>query len=486
MKWTATRPGTIATLGGIALALIVAVVWLRSAPPVSSQGEIGGVAAAASPPLEWRGVAAPPQARADAASAPIVDAPAAAAQPLSRDELIALLREIASTIDGGDPKAVERALERLLGQPENLRALVDWLASQREDSADDPVAARGALIALEAALAVYNDPQGKFAAEGEPLTRHLLDSLPRMSEALRAPLIELLARARSRGHAVLDARFLSQLLELRRRFPNVAESMGALLAPIAESLDTPELREEFRRLFLSDVDDPAAVKVALSALLQEAPETFLSFAEELARRDELSAELRAAVAQAIATSAPVEAAVPVMARLASDSFYPQFLTLATRAGASEAVTREYNALLASEGNARGRKLLVSAMESESEAVMLGIARTDPDPNVRAQALMTLTVARAVGPDVIDELASLQAARIRDTPGLSLANGIAVAHNVLLKSTDAARDRARDYLIAIVRDAALGDRDRQLALAQLKGWVAPGTFQGVQIGGRAVE
>ncbi len=477
---------TIATIVGIVLALIVVVVWLRSAPPVSSHDEIGGAAASASPPLEMQGGAAEREARSEAGRPAVVESTSAAdAHALTRDELLALLREIASTIDG-DPKGAERALERLLGQPSNLRAVVDWLASQREDSADDPAAARGAMIALEAALAVYNDPQGRFAGEGEPLTRHLLDNLPRMSPAVLTPLIELLVRARSAGRAVLDARFLSQLLDLRRRFPTVAGELGALLGPIAESLDTPGLREEFRRLFLSDIDDPAAVKVALSALLREAPETFLGFAEELARRPEVSAEMRAAVAQAIATSAPVDAAVPAMARLASDSFYSQFQTLATRAGASDAVTHEYNALLAAEGNARGRKLLVSAMESESEAVLLGIARTDPDPNVRAQALMTLTVAREVGPGLIDELASLQAARIRDTPGLSLANGIAVAHNVLLKSTGAARDRARDYLIAIVRDAGLGDRDRQLALAQLKGWVAPGTFHGVQIGGRAVE
>lgn len=477
-----------ATVLCIAAALAAVWWWLREAPAPSRDG--AGVSAQAVSEVEAAAAlsAGPQAARVEAsAPAPVHAAPVELAA-LPEEEILALLRDIALHASRSESAELQKKLEALLSRPANMDRVVDWMSTpdQGESPATDELALRGALLALEASLSLYNESGGPFAAAGEPLTRRVLRALPTMSDAVRAAAIEALLRARSSTGPVVDARYLSELLELRRTSPAIASELSALFGPIASSLGTEEARAEFRRLLLGETNDPTAIKVALSALLAEAPAAFLTFAEELAKREDATPELRAAIVQAIATSAPVGDAVPLLARLASDADYLAFMTLATRPGAADALAREYDALLVSEANARGRKLVVSGMEAERPEVLLGIARTDPDPGVRAQALMTLTLGREVGAEVIDELVALRDAKVRDTPGISTQRSILVAHNVLLKSSGAARERARDYLVSIVRDGRASESDRLAAFAKLKGWVAPGTFTGIVLGGHVIE
>jgi hypothetical protein len=373
VRWSCTRPAGVA----------------ESAPPG---------APLAGPPASALGSeqAASPR------SSAVVDPPQALA--LDPAELAALLREAAQAWEAIDRPALERVLARLLADPARALAIAAWL--QGPQAAQDPAACSGALLALEAALELFDQPAARD--EGAALVRALLAGLPALDARLRPRLIAVLCAARSARGPVFDARFLRDTLALRRAHPELAAELGPLLEHAGESLGGPEQQADFRRLFLQESDDPALVKLALASLLATDPGTFLPLAEELYARAAQDPALRAAIAQAIAGSAPVAEAAAMLARLADDGQYAQFQTLGSRPGALDALAAEYDALLASGGNARGRKLLVSGMRAETSEVLLGIARLDPDANVRLQALLTLTIRGPVEAGVVRELTALRA------------------------------------------------------------------------------
>lgn len=464
--------GVLCACGLFALALVLVLGRRGSAPSDSPLAEPRASSAAASAELG----ALDESARTAAAAR--TSAPAAET-PLAADELTALLRAVAVAYAARDRAALEDTLTRVLGPGAGPLRVVTWL---RETRADDSATA-GALVAIEAALELGARAEAPDGAD--ELVRALLAALPELEPAVCARVVAVLSAARGPHGAVFGVRYLRDLLAVRSEHPELAGQLGPLFERAGEGLAGDEMRADFRRLFLTGSDDPALVKLALASLLAAEPATFLSLAEELYARAKGQRELRDAIAQAIAASAPVADAAAILARCASDNPYAQLQTLGSRPGAPDAIAHEYDALLASGSNSRGRRLLVSGMRGETENVLLGIARLDPEPGVRVQALLTLTIRGPASEAVVRELTSLHASG-ELSGGLATKSAVLVAENVLLRSSGGARDAARDFLSTIVRDPGAGAADRLDAYARLRAWVPPGTFRGVVVDGRVLE
>lgn len=408
---------------------------------------------------------------------------AAPEPPLTDDELASLLRAAAAAYAVNDRAALENALERVLGTRAGGLRVVQWLRETRADAQ----AVAGALLALEAALALGASTDSAHAetADASALVHALLDALPELEFDVRARVIAVLRSAHGPHGAVFGVAYLRALLALQHAHPELAGQLGPLFERAGEGLAGDDARADFRRLFLTGSDDPALVKLALGSLLAAEPATFLPLAEELYARANGQRELRAAITQAIAASAPVADAATILARCAGDAPYAQFQTLASRPDAPDAIAREYDALLASRANTRGRQLLVSGMRGETEGVLLGIARLDPEPGVRVQALLTLTIRGPASEDVVRELASLHASG-ELAGGIATKSAVLVAENVLLRSSGGARDAAREFLSTLVRDTAAAPADRFDAYKRLRAWVPAGTFRGVVVDGQVLD
>jgi hypothetical protein len=175
-----------------------------------------------------------------------------------------------------------------------------------------------------------------------------------------------------------------------------------------------------------------------------------------------------------------------MARLANTGMYTEFALLGMREGGSEALAARYSELASAGGNPLARKMLVSGLRAEDEAVMVGIAATDPDPGVRTQALLTSSLGRASGPGLLDQLESLHAQRADPAHGIGTTQALLVAGNVLINSDGAQRERAKDFLLRIAGDPTERDADRLAAARSLKPWMPPGTFDNWEIGGQPVK
>lgn len=404
-------------------------------------------------------------------------------EPLTPDELELLLRAVAAAYATNDRPALENALERVLGTRAGGLRVVAWLREARAETQ----ALAGALVALEAALALdaSTDPAHADTGDASALVQALLDALPELELDVRTRVIAVLRSAHGPHGAVFGVACLRALLALQHAHPELAGQLGPLFERAGEGLAGDDARADFRRLFLTGSDDPALVKLALGSLLAAEPATFLPLAEELYVRAKSQPELRAAIAQAIAASAPVADAAAILARCAGDNPYAQIQTLASRTGAPDAIAREYDALLASGANTRGRQMLVSGMRGETEGVLLGIARLDPEPGVRVQALLTLTIRGPASEDVVRELTSLHASG-ELAGGIATKSAVLVAENVLLRSIGGARDAAREFLGSIVRDSAAAPADRFDAYKRLRAWVPAGTFRGVVVDGQVLE
>lgn len=407
---------------------------------------------------------------------------AAQAQPealLDDRALAELLARIQQAYSQENVRELEQLLSTLLANPEQGKALVAWLS--RADASAPTDAVLGAVVALQAGIALYERDGARFGKAGEEMVLLALDALPILADELQAQVVRVLQRVRNANGHVLDGRFLSRLLELRSENAEQSERFTPLLAVLAEGSLAPEQRERFQQLFLDGEEDPLLVKCALSSLLAEDAGRYLHVAKELHGRDASNRELRSAIAQAIAVSAPVAEAARSLAEIADGSEYGAFATLATRPGVSEHVAREYDALLKDGANPRARKLLVSAMAGETDDVLVGIARIDPDPVVSLQAALTITVRGPIDAKRFEEVRTLFDEDIRSPSG-----SVMVAENVMLHSEGAVRDGARAWLVQLVRDASLSDQDRSEAYRRVRRWVEPGTFAGVQIGGRPLE
>ncbi|MBI5363206.1 MAG: hypothetical protein HZA53_08505 [Planctomycetes bacterium] len=471
----------VVTLCGLPGALLVGAWLLHSAADESSAVEVSALSASSAPLVSLAQPVAEQRARATAADAPLTQERATL---LSDGALVGLLIQVQDAYVHGDATQLESVLMRLIGSPAQAEAILDWLLHVDPDR--EGPACRGALTALEAAISSYDRARARFGDAGVALVHRILDALPLLPESLRARTIAMLQGVEGPDGPVLDLRFLRKVLALRSEHPDESEQFVPLLAAMNGAILDPHQREDFQRLFIEGAEDPLLVKVALNSLLGTDPTTYLPLAEELMQRHPADERLKSSIAQAIAVSAPVEAATRSLSRIAEDSQYEAFAALGSRSGAGDAAAREYNELLASDLNPIGRKMLVSSMRGERDEVLIGIARLDPDPRVGLQAALTVSGRGPVAAGRVTELRELYAASGTGQPSRARGGAAMVAENVLLRSEGAARRAAQDWLCEIVRDPTRSEKERLDAYARAKRWMPPGSFVGVAVGSRILE
>ncbi len=415
--------------------------------------------------------------------APAPEAAAALAAP-SEDDLVALLHRVGTAYAVQDLPALGTALERLLVEPARGEEALALLA--HDGLREDDAARAGAVLALGAAVTRYAVADGRIAVDGHAFTVHVLEALALVHPPEQQDLADQLIQAQVGERYVLDLSYLGTILDLRRRHPEQSEVYSSLLVHMAENLHDAAGMEEFRTLFLERGEDPTAVKLALSALLRTDAGTWLPLAEDLFAEARDNPRLQAAIAHAIATAAPLAQATESLARLARPDLYVEFSLLGLREGGREAVESRYTELVGSGGSPLARRMLVSALRGEDEALLVGIARTDPDPDVRTQALLTTSLGRAAGPQLLDELEAQHRQRADPARGIPSARAVLVAGNVLINSQGPERERAKELLMRIASDPGESDADRLSAARTVKAWMPPGTFAHWVIGGQVLE
>jgi len=410
-------------------------------------------------------------------------AQAAPAAPADED-LVSLLRRVAIAYAEQDSPALTELLTGLLGTPARCEEAL--LLLEKGGLHEDELACAGAVFTLGAAVQCYGSATRSISVDAHAFTVHVLEGLADVQPPEQQDLAEQLIQARDGERYVLDLSYLGKILELRGLHPEQAEVYSGLLVHLAENLSDERGLEEFRALFLTAGQDPTAVKLSLSALLRTDATSWLPMAENLFADARGNGPLRSAIAYAIASAAPVQLAADSLTRLANTGMYTEFALLGMREGGSEALAAHYNELVAAGGNAVARKLLVSGLRNETEPVLVGIAATDPDPGVRTQALLTSSLGRASGPELLDRLESLHARRSDPAQGIGTTQAVLVAGNVLINSAGAKRERAKEFLLHIAGDASESDNDRLSAARTLAPWMPPGTFDNWVIGGQSVK
>ncbi|MBK7643716.1 MAG: hypothetical protein IPJ19_11830 [Planctomycetes bacterium] len=418
-----------------------------------------------------------PRARVPAAEVAVGEEPAA-------EDLVAILRRIALSYSAQDSVALGAALEALLREPARCEEALALLAGGALQ--EDEVARAGCVLGLGAAVSCYSSAGCTVAVDGHAFTVHVLEALAAVAAPEQQDLAQQLIEARAGERFVLDLSFLGKILELRGLHPEQAELYSSLLVHMAENLADGRGLEEFRALFLTEGQDPTAVKLSLSALLRTDAASWLPLAENLFADSRGNAALRSAIAYAIATSAPVDLAALSLARLANSSMYNEFTLLGMREGGAEALAERYSDLVSAGGNPLARKMIVSGLQGEGEPVLLGIARTDPDVSVRSQALLTSSLGRASGTELLNELESMHGLRTDSAQGIPTRNAVLVAGNVLINSGNGERERAKTFLMRIAEDSSESDADRLAAVHTLLPWVPAGSFDGWVIGGQSVK
>lgn len=473
MRWIA------ACVACLALALLWEGWSTRSAPELPLQAGARSSAPALDPSaLEDEAARAPRASEATPAGPPLpIESPA-------DEDLVELLRRVASAYAAEDVPALAASLERILIEPARGEETLELLA--HGGLREEELARAGAVLALGAAVSRYAVADGRIAVDGHAFTVRVLEGLAEVLPPEQQDLAEQLIQAQAGERYVLDLSYLGAILELRRRHPELAEVYSSLLVHMAENLREGHELEEFRTLFLERGEDPTAVKLALSALLRTDAGTWLPLAESLFADSQDDARLQSAIAHAIATAAPVAQASEALARLARPELYLEFSLLGLRAGGREAIEERYSELVGSGSAAVARRMLISALRGEEEQLLVGIARTDPDPDVRTQALLTTSLGRASSAALLDELEAQHARRADPREGLPSSRVLLVAGNVLINSQGAERDRARDLLLRIAGDPDESDADRLAAVRTVRSWVPTGTFANWVIGGQRIE
>ncbi|MDP6539703.1 MAG: hypothetical protein QF903_12970 [Planctomycetota bacterium] len=401
-----------------------------------------------------------------------------------RSDPTALLRGLTACLEAGDLALLGRRLEASLADP----ALVYDVLAQLERGAwdEDPAAAQGALVLLEAALQYAHRLDGGDADGGRPLVDALLQSLPRLSPDLRGQLIHKLSTASAGGKPILDLTYLSAILDLRAAHPELSPEFSELFAHMADGLAEGEDRTGFYALLANESTDPVAVRVALAALLTDEEGRFLALAEQL-YADAESDVVRDAVLGALVTAAPVDRAAEVFGRLARGAEHAEAILLGSRPGGLEALSGEYEHLLGSGSqDTVARQMLVAGMAGAAEAELLDIALRDPDSSVRGQALLTATLAPDRGPAVV-ELLRDAVSRSSD-PSVSIPPSVAVfaAGNLIRGDVGGTRADTVDLLVSMAANEDLDDAVRWQAVEAVRDWAPPGGLDGLVIGGQAVD
>jgi hypothetical protein len=459
--------------------LLLALVlerWHSSERALAPRSEPGGDARA---PLAQDGA----QLESSAADARAELQPPAQAvpEPAPADDLLELLRRVALQYAAQNAVALGETLSQLVRTPARCEEAL--LLLEKGGLHEDELACTGAVFALGAAVSCYASAACPVPVDAHAFTVRVLEGLADVLPPEQQDLADQLIQARDGERYVLDLSYLGRILELRRLHPEQAELYSGLLVHLAENLSDERGLEEFRALFLTEGQDPTAVKLSLCALLRTDAASWLPLAEDLFADAHGNQALRGAIAYAIASAAPVELAAASLTRLANGSMYNEFALLGMRAGGAEALAAHYSELAGSGGNPVARKLLVSGLRGEPEPVLVGIAATDPDPAVRTQALLTSSLGRASGSGLLDQLEALHSQRSDPARGIPSAQAVMVAGNVLINSAGAERERAKELLLRIAGDPAESDADRLSAVRTLRPWMPPGTFDAWVIGGQ---
>ena len=399
-------------------------------------------------------------------------------------DLVTLLRAVARAHAESDVRMLESNLEALLRDPRDALAVLERLGDG--GLRDDSAASQGAVITILAGVSLYNQPAWSGPLECREFLGRVIDALPEVPMPWLEQLVRGLVEARAGGRPILELAYLPRILSLRAEHPDLAPVISLLLEHVADELKETGGYEQLYSLLLGETRDPTAVGISLSALLASQPEAFLQVAEERHSRAREDPELASAITQAIAASAPVDQAAGALARMTDGTQYLEFLTLGTREGALESLSSEYNALVAQGDHPQARTMLVTGMGAEREEVLLGIAATDLDPRVRAQAFLTGSLGRAVGPAFVRALREAHAGLGQGQGGIDPNASVAIAENVLRGSPGEPREAARTLLLEIAGDEAISDSARWRAVAAVKPWVPAGTLRGLFIGGMEVE
>jgi hypothetical protein len=395
-----------------------------------------------------------------------------------------LLRDLPASLGTGNPDLLAEQLEALLADPNRVYEVIALLESGVLD--EDPAATRGAMMLLSAALQYAHQPGAEDAEGGRRLVTTLLESLPRLSPALREQLIGQLSAVAVAGRPVLDLTYLRDIIDLRAGYPDLSDEFSRLFSHLADGLAEDEDRTQFYALLANEGADPVAVRVALAALLEDDEGRFLALAEQL-YADAESDELRKAVLGALVTAAPVDRAAEVFGQLAQGAEHAEALILGSRPGGWEALEGEYEHLLNSGSqDTTARQMLVAGMTGASEQRLLDIALRDPDPSVRGQALLTATLTPDRGPAVVELLRDAYARS--DDPSVSIPPNVTVfaAENLVRGNVGGARADAVDLLLSMATDEGLDDAVRWQAVSAVRDWAPPGGLDGLVIGGQAVE
>jgi hypothetical protein len=279
----------------------------------------------------------------------------------------------------------------------------------------------------------------------------------------------------------VGARWITAIVSLRARAPEHAENFDPFLRAILDGstpIDLPADDLAALSLVVSTSNDPLVVEAALAALIASDPVIFIPIAEDLFAHSAANPALRAAAVGAIAARAPLDAAAESLARLADSSLYGPFARFGARDGALEAAQEKYSALIAANADPEARKMLVSAMGAEKTDVLVGIAQTDPDANVRHQALLTASLQPLESDSVMRTVRDQLAARRSHGDGISTHAGLMVAENVLINGAGSARAEAVALLRQVVIDPTESMSDRKDAWSKLHENGAPSDFAGL--------
>jgi hypothetical protein len=385
-------------------------------------------------------------------------------------DLIALLAAIGLADAQRDDAFLAARLAEVVGLASRLLETVDLLESGRLHAI--PHARRGALVALTVGVARWSRGGGPEGADGVSWTSEVLLRLPRLDGDTRAELAARIADAEVAGRGLLDGRYLAIVLDLCSAHPEDASIYTSLLRRIA---DDPASLRPYTALLQAALVEPSAPALrafALRVLFVLEPAIAAGVAVELlaaARGDPL---LRGEVARAIAQSAPPELAVELLLELHDPSLHAAFGELADRPGAPALLRDHYNRLAAAGTDSIGRRILVASMRAEDPGILIGIAESDPSPDVRQQAFLTGTLRPNDSVDGANALSTAYERRADPAVGIPTRGIVLSADNVVLNARGPARDAALALMERIARDSRNDMSDRLLALRRLRPHVAP--------------
>ncbi|QDU83466.1 hypothetical protein Pla163_05650 [Planctomycetes bacterium Pla163] len=269
-------------------------------------------------------------------------------------------------------------------------------------------------------------------------------------------------------------RLLDELLTLRVRHRERANVIDRVLLALAGRLDA-KTRDALARWLLADPSDTEAVTRGLVELFALGePWLALDVARDTFERG--GPNERHMVALAVAREAPVDMAVGFLVERAGDlgGVPTAWFELGERDGGLDELRLAYADLRVDEtGDPDARRLTVLGMGGAEAPELRAIALDDPDPDVRGQALLTLTAQDGAG-TTRDVEAILDA--LDREPGGSLSALLWASQNVLDQGGGPQRAPHTQQLVDRLRSLVLDDTrapsERREVLEAIEAWIDP--------------